>query len=75
MPKTAPKGTVPRVPLQRMSVVDTPFKRVAVDLVGPIYPPSDSRYRHIFTLADYSTRYPEAAVLKIVTAEDVAEAP
>ena len=40
--KTVPKGTVPRVPLQRMPVIDTPFKRVAVYLVGPIYPPSDS---------------------------------
>ena len=72
--KTVPKGTVPRVPLQRMPVIDSPFKSVAVDLVGPIYPPSDSGCRYILTLVDYCTRYPEAVPLKKVTAEDVAEA-
>ena len=72
--KTVPKGTVPRVPLQRMPVIDTLFKRVAVDLVGPIYPPSDSGCRYILTLVDYATRYPVAVALKKVTAEDVAEA-
>ena len=72
--KTVPKGTVPRVPLQRMPVIDTPFKRVAVDLVGPIYPPSGSECRYILMLVDYATRYPEAVALKKVTAEDVVEA-
>ena len=55
-------------------MIDTPFKRVTVDLVGPIYLPSDSGYRYILTLVDYATRYPEAVALKKVTAEDVAEA-
>ena len=67
--KTAPKGTVPLVPLQRMPVIDIPYKRVAVDLVGLIYPPSDSGYRYILTLVDYATRYFEAVALKKVTAE------
>ena len=72
--KTVPKGTVPRVLLQRMPVIDTPFKRVAVDLVRPLYPPSDSESRYILTLVDYATRYPEAVALKKIIAEDVAEA-
>ena len=38
--KTTAKGSVPRVPLGDMSLIDMPFRRVAVDLVGPISPPS-----------------------------------
>ena len=57
-----------------MPVIDTPFKRVVVDLVGPICPSSDSGCRYILTLVDYDTRYLEAVALKKVTAEDVAEA-
>ncbi|GFO36279.1 gypsy retrotransposon integrase-like protein 1 [Plakobranchus ocellatus] len=34
--RTLKKGTVPRVPLEKVSLIDTPFKRVAIDLVGPI---------------------------------------
>ena len=39
--KTTAKGSVPRVPLGDMSLIDMPFRRVAVDLVGPISPPID----------------------------------
>ena len=38
--KTTAKGFVPRVPLGDMTLIDMPFRRVAVDLVGPILPPS-----------------------------------
>ena len=38
--KTIPKGKAGKVPLQKMPLMDIPFKRVAVDLVGPIHPPS-----------------------------------
>ena len=35
--KTTAKGSVPRVPLGDIPLIDKPFRRVAVDLVGPIY--------------------------------------
>ena len=57
-----------------MPLIDTPFNRVAVDLVGPIYPPSESGHRYILTLVDYATRYPDAVPLKSITTESVAEA-
>ncbi|GFO15088.1 gypsy retrotransposon integrase-like protein 1 [Plakobranchus ocellatus] len=38
--RTVKKGTVPRVLLEKVTLIDTPFKRVAIDLVGPINPPS-----------------------------------
>ena len=68
------KGTVPKVPLQSVPVVDVSFKRVAVDLIGPINPPSEARHRYILMLVDYATRYPEAVPLKRIDAETVAEA-
>lgn len=38
--KTVNKGSVPKVPLEKMPLIDMPFKRVAIDLIGPISPPS-----------------------------------
>ena len=69
-----PRGRVTRVPLQNMPLIDTPFKRVAIDLVGPITPVSDSGNRYMLSLIDYVTRYPEVVPLKFIDAESVAEA-
>ncbi|KAK7484343.1 hypothetical protein BaRGS_00024468 [Batillaria attramentaria] len=57
-----------------MPLIDSPFKRVAVDLVGPISPPSEDGHRYILTLVDYATRYPEAVPLKKIDTPTVAEA-
>ena len=72
--RTVPRGRVTRVPLQNMPLIDTPFKRVAIDLVGPITPVSDSGNRYMLSLIDYATRYPEVVPLKFIDAESVAEA-
>ena len=71
---TVSKGTVPKVPLQSVSVVDVPFKCVAVDLIRPIDTPSEIGHRYILTLVDYATRYPEAIPQKRIHAKTVAEA-
>ena len=68
------KGSVPIVPLEKMPLIDKPFKRVAIDLVGPISPPSEDGHRYILTLVDFATRYPEAVPLKNIETETVAEA-
>ena len=72
--KTVSKGIVPEVPLQSVPVVDVPFKRVAVDLIGPINPPSEAGHRYILKLAHYATTYPEAVPLKRIDVETVTEA-
>ena len=72
--RTVKRGSVKKVPLGSMPLIDTPFKRVAVDIVGPIAPPSEAGHRYILTLVDYATRYPEAFPLKKITTEAVAEA-
>jgi len=57
-----------------MPIIETPFDRVAVDLVGPIHPATDRGNRYILTMVDYATRYPEAVPLKDIQTETVAEA-
>ena len=71
--RTVKRGSVKKVPLGSMPLIDTPFKRVAVDIVGPIASPSEAGHRYILTLVDYATRYPEAVPLKKITTEAVAE--
>ena len=72
--KTESKGKTAKVPLQKMPLIETPFKRVAVDLIGPIYPSSEKGYRYILSMVDYATRYPDAVPLKNIDTETVAEA-
>ena len=72
--RTVAKGRVPKTPLGKMPLIDSPFKRVAVDLVGPIAPVTDRGNRYILVMVDYATRYPEATALKSIEAETVAEA-
>ena len=72
--KTVPKGHISKLPLGRMPLIDTPFTRVAIDLIGPIHPSTDEGHRFILTVVDYATRYPEAIALKRIDTESVAEA-
>ena len=72
--KTSPKGKTCKVPLGKMPVIETPFDRVAVDLIGPISPCSERGHRYILTMVDYATRYVEAKPLKTIRSDEVAEA-
>ena len=72
--KRLQKRKVPRVPLDRMPLIDTLFKRVAVDLIGPIYAPSERGHRYFLTLVHYANRYPDSVRPKSISTEAVAEA-
>lgn len=72
--RTVSKGKVSKVPLDSMPLIDVPFKRVAVDIVGPLHPPTDKGNRFILTLVDYATRFPQAKALPGIDTERVAEA-
>ena len=72
--RTIAKGRVAKVPLGKMPLIERPFQRVAVDLIGPIEPMTDRKNRYILTMVDYATRYPEAVALSRIDAETVAEA-
>ena len=57
-----------------MPLISTPFSRIALDLIGPLHPPSDDGHRYILSVVDYATRYPEAVALKTIDSITVAEA-
>ena len=72
--KTIDKGRITKVPLGRMPVMKVPFQRIAIDLIGPLNPPTERGHRYILTIVDFATRYPEAIPLKSITTIEVAEA-
>ena len=46
------KGTVPKAPMGKLSLISTPFSTICVDLIGSISPTSDG-YRSAYLLKDY----------------------
>ena len=62
---------VPRAHLHSLPIIDTPFSRIGMDIVGPLER-SKGGYRYILVLCDYATRYPEAFPLKNIKARQVA---
>ena len=72
--RTIHKGRVRRAPLGQMPLIEVPFDRVAIDIVGPIKPATERGHRFILTLVDYATRYPEAVPLVSIETTRVAEA-
>ncbi|XP_037774824.1 uncharacterized protein LOC119571714 [Penaeus monodon] len=58
------KGRVKPVPIKPMPIITEPFLRVAIDIVGPLNPPSDDGHKYILTLIDYATGFPEAIPLR-----------
>lgn len=62
-----------RAPLCPLPVIDEPFSRIAMDIVGPLLP-SSSGNRFILVICDYATRYPEAFPLRSIKAKQVAKA-
>lgn len=70
--KTAHLRT-PKYPLVPLPVIETPFSRMAMDMIGPL-PATSLGHKYILTVCDYSTRYPEAIPLQTTTSIDVAKA-
>ena len=62
-----------KAPLSPLPVVDEPFRRVAIDIMGPLRR-TESRNKYILTYMDFGTRYPEAIPLRRIDAATVAEA-
>ena len=63
---------VNRVPLIPLPIISQPFKRIAMDIVGPL-PRSRQGNRFVLVICDYATRYPEAVPMKNVDAGSVVE--
>ena len=52
--------------------MDEPFKRIAMDIVGPL-PRSRSGNQYILVIRDYASRYPQAVPSRLIDAQNVAE--
>ena len=63
---------VPPAPLIPLPVITEPFRRIAMDIVGPL-PRSRLDNRFILVICDYATRYPKAIPLRSIDAVHVAE--
>ncbi len=59
---TSPR-TPPPSPLIPLPIIEVPFERIGMDLVGPL-PKSARGHEHILVIVDYATRYPEAVPLR-----------
>uniref|UniRef100_A0A1X7U211 RNA-directed DNA polymerase n=1 Tax=Amphimedon queenslandica TaxID=400682 RepID=A0A1X7U211_AMPQE len=70
--RTAGRRYTPRAQLVNLPIIETPFKRIAMDIVGPLEK-SNKGNKYILVVCDYATRYPDAFPLKSIDAESVAE--
>ena len=66
MTQTKPRPGAPLIP---MPLVDHPFDRIGIDIVGPLTK-SAGGHTHILVLIDYATRYPEAVPLRSTTTKE-----
>ena len=57
-----------------MPLVDVPFHKVAIGLIGPLSPVTDIKHRWVLTMVDCATRYPEAIALTSTTTEEISDA-
>ena len=58
----------------KVPIVSIPFSKIAIDLIGPIDPPSQRGHRWVLVIIDYATRYPEAIPLRNIDTESISEA-
>ncbi|KAI2645879.1 Retrovirus-related Pol polyprotein from transposon 17.6 [Labeo rohita] len=68
---TSPR-TPPPSPLIPLPIIEVPFERIGMDIVGPL-PKSGCGHEHILVIVDYATRYPEAVPLRNATAKSIAQ--
>uniref|UniRef100_A0A8C5PIZ8 Integrase catalytic domain-containing protein n=1 Tax=Leptobrachium leishanense TaxID=445787 RepID=A0A8C5PIZ8_9ANUR len=61
-----------RSPLVPLPIIEMPFERIAMDLVGPL-PKSARGHQYILVIMDYATRYPEAIPLRQTSAKNIAK--
>ena len=69
----AAKRTGPKTPLKFLPVIQTPFHRIAFDLVGPL-PRTKRGHQYLLTCICLSSKYPEAILPKRMDAVSVVEA-
>ena len=72
LPRVPIGESVPRAPLRPLPLVEAPFDRIGMDIIGPLER-SAHGYRFVLVLIDYATLYPEAILLRNISAKSVAQ--
>ncbi|XP_067824107.1 scaffold attachment factor B1-like isoform X2 [Heptranchias perlo] len=67
-------GDVSNLGLRSLPTINIPFKRVSIDVVGPLPFTTNSGKRYILMVVDCASRYPDATALASVEADIVAMA-
>ena len=70
--KSARKKLARKAKMIPLPIIDVPFKRIAMDIVGPL-DRSESGCCFILVICDYTARFLEAAALKSIEATVIAE--
>ncbi|CAM4586800.1 unnamed protein product [Lepidochelys olivacea] len=60
--------------LRPLPIIEEPFQKVAMDIVGPLSRTTRSGKKYILVVVDFATRYPEAVPLASIEADTVANA-
>ncbi|XP_075733060.1 uncharacterized protein LOC142775507 [Rhipicephalus microplus] len=71
--RMVPRHLVGRAPLGTTPIIETPFTRVGIDIIGLLSPTSEKGNRYVLTMIDFATRYPDAVALPSIEARQVAE--
>ena len=74
MPENVSRITYETGNFEQMPIINLPFERIVIDLVGAFNPPSKEGHKYILTIAGYATSFPETIPMKNITYIDVAEA-
>lgn len=61
-----------RSPLVPLPIIEVPFERIGMDLVGPVVK-SARGHQHILVILDYATRYPRAIPLSNTNAKELVQ--
>uniref|UniRef100_A0A8D0DEN8 Gypsy retrotransposon integrase-like protein 1 n=1 Tax=Sander lucioperca TaxID=283035 RepID=A0A8D0DEN8_SANLU len=69
--QVAPKPTYKKT-LIPLPIIETPFERIGLDIVGPL-PKSSRGHQYILVILDYASRYPEAIPLRKATSRQIAK--
>uniref|UniRef100_A0A8C3P213 Gypsy retrotransposon integrase-like protein 1 n=1 Tax=Chrysemys picta bellii TaxID=8478 RepID=A0A8C3P213_CHRPI len=63
-----------KAPLQPLPIIEVPFQRVAVDILGPFPKKTPRGKQYVLTVMDFATRWPEAVALSNARAKSVSQA-
>ncbi|KYO25248.1 hypothetical protein Y1Q_0015048 [Alligator mississippiensis] len=71
---TGKSGDKRKAPLQPLPLIDQPFQRAGIEIVGPLRHKARRGKRYILTPVDFATQYPEAIALTSTEAPAVGDA-